>query len=218
MSDDMKCSGVRDCCSPHIHRNIHYEDQFIYKNQTRRVQSVETWNFGENGPGVPVDRLNMWCAFSVKVPAYILGCSSKGIESRLREVIIPLYLAIVKLHLEYCVQLWAPQYKRDLLESVQWKATKTNEGTGTPVMQGKITIAALHTLQKASGKPFCIEWIQQLLLDQHPKVVHWCESTRQELKACRLHKGDSIPNAYLEWPLPLAGLPELPGSCLGQYW
>lgn len=112
MSDDMKCSGVRDCCSPHIHRNIHYEDQFIYKNQTRRVQSVEIWNFGENGPGVPVDRLNMWCAFSVKVPVYILGCSSKGIESRLREVIIPLYLAIVKLHLEYCVQLWAPQYKK----------------------------------------------------------------------------------------------------------
>uniref|UniRef100_A0A8C6JVR3 Uncharacterized protein n=1 Tax=Melopsittacus undulatus TaxID=13146 RepID=A0A8C6JVR3_MELUD len=70
------------------------------------------------------EKMNMsqlQCVLAVQKANCILGCIKRSMTSRLKEVILLLCSALVRPHLEYCVQFWCPQHKKDveLLEQVQ---------------------------------------------------------------------------------------------------
>ena len=59
-----------------------------------------------------------------------LGMIKRGFKNRTRAVMLPLYKAMVRPHLNYCIQAWRPHLKKDIdrLERVQRRATRMIEG------------------------------------------------------------------------------------------
>jgi len=83
--------------------------------------------------GVPVDEkldMSQECALAAPKANSILGCITSSVASRAREEVLPLCSALVRSHLEFCVQLWSPQHSKEmeLLERVPRSDTKMVRG------------------------------------------------------------------------------------------
>uniref|UniRef100_A0A803TVT0 Reverse transcriptase domain-containing protein n=1 Tax=Anolis carolinensis TaxID=28377 RepID=A0A803TVT0_ANOCA len=128
---------------------------FGRKNEMQRYRMGDPCldsSMSEKDLGVLMDKLNMslQCDAAAKKADGILACINRGIASRSREVMLPLYSALFRPHLEYCVQFWALQLKGDVdkLESIQKRATKMIKGLENKPCEERLKELGMFSLQK----------------------------------------------------------------------
>ncbi|KAJ7424154.1 hypothetical protein BTVI_07398 [Pitangus sulphuratus] len=118
-----KANRLLDCIKSSVTSSVLHLGKNNLVHQYRLGADLPESSSAKKDLGVLVDKklsMSQQRALEAKKDNGILECITKRVSSRLKEVILPLYSALVRPHLECCVLFWASQYERDmeLLEQV----------------------------------------------------------------------------------------------------
>jgi len=152
---------------------------YQYKLGDERMES----SAAEKDLGLLVDEkldIIRQCALTAQKANCILGGIKSSVASRSREVILPLYSALVRPQLESCIHLWSPQLQKDmeLLEQVQSRATKVIRGLKHFSCQERLGQLGLFSLEK---RKLCGDLIAAF---QYLKGAHKKDGNRLFSRAC----------------------------------
>ena len=89
------------------------------------------------------------CRIAASKDNQILRLIRRNITYKEKGLIVPLYKAIVRPHLEYCIHAWKPYLRKDIdmLEKVQRRATKLIPGLRDLSCEERFRECGLTTLE-----------------------------------------------------------------------
>ena len=106
----------------------------------------------ENDLGVTMDanmKVSEQCRIAASKGNQVLGMIRRNITYNDKSVSVPLYKAIVRPHLEYCIQAWSPYLRKDIdmLENIHRRATKLIPGLRYLRYEERLKECGLTTLE-----------------------------------------------------------------------
>ena len=106
----------------------------------------------EKDLGVTMDanmKVSEQCGIAASKANQVLGMIRRNITYKDKSFIVPLYKAIVRPHLEYCIQAWSPYLRKDIdmLEKIQRRATKLIPGLRDLRYEERLKECGLTTLE-----------------------------------------------------------------------
>jgi len=150
------------------------------------------------------------CALMAKKASGILG-HIKECGSRSRKVILPLYFALVRPHLEWFVQFWAPQFKKDkdVWERAQWRVTEMLKGLEHLPSEGR-----LFSLEKRGDLINAYKCLKGGYQVHAANSFQWCPMTGQRAMNTNRSTESSIwiwgkTFSLWEWQSTGTGCPEV---------
>ena len=109
-------------------------------------------------------KLSEQCRIAASKGNQVLGMIRRNITYKEMSLIVPLYKAIVRTHLEYCIHAWSPYFRKDvdMLEKIQRRATQLIPGLRYLRYEERLKECGLTTLETQRLRGDQIEVIEIL--------------------------------------------------------